>query len=112
MFTLAGLAIAVSSSFCHAAKTVPFSSELGMPYGLDPEWTNSRGDGPKAWSAIKPENWEGEWATPVVALPYNMYTLLLMPMHGIYPRPLNLPAVKITLSPCGCAQNIFPNRFV
>ena len=61
MFTLAGLAIAVSSSFCHAAKTVPFSSELGTPYGFDPEWTNSRGDGPKAWSAIKPENWEGEW---------------------------------------------------
>ena len=61
LITAIAAIMALSSALCHAAKSVPYSSELGTAFGLDPDWTNSRGDGPKAWSAVNPENWQGEW---------------------------------------------------
>ncbi len=57
---LTAVCIAACTLSASAAFNVPYTSELGSPYGIDTEWYNTRGNGSKAWLNITGEM-SGEW---------------------------------------------------
>lgn len=52
--------IAACTLSAKAAFNVPYTSELGSPYGIDTDWYNTRGNGTKAWFNLTGDL-GGEW---------------------------------------------------
>lgn len=55
----------VAAAICNtpqawSAQSVPYTSELGTPYGISSEWYNTRGNGTKAWSNVTGD-FGGQW---------------------------------------------------
>ena len=43
-----------------SAESVPYTSELGTPYGISSDWYNTRGNGVKSWSNVTGD-FGGQW---------------------------------------------------
>ncbi len=103
----------VAAAICNtpqawSAQSVPYTSELGTPYGISSEWYNTRGNGAKAWSNVTGD-FGGQWGNTVVPTAYNMsIPRPQMPTHGSYPPKYRLKRPKTTTSPFGCALNFLP----